>query len=66
VGIGGCVFSPSVRSSSRSRPELHDAGRLRWVAGPPGEAPASAGTDFLIARDGRIAALYLFFDPLLT
>ena len=24
----------------------------------------SAGTDFIIARDGRIAALYLFFDKL--
>jgi hypothetical protein len=23
-----------------------------------------AGTDFIIARDGRIAALYLFFDKL--
>ena len=31
--------------------------------GPPGEAPACAGTDFIIARDGRIAA-YLFFDKL--
>jgi SnoaL-like domain len=30
----------------------------------PGEAPAYAGTDFIIARDGRIAALYLFFDKL--
>ena len=25
---------------------------------------AYAGTDFIIARDGRIAAVYLFFDPL--
>jgi hypothetical protein len=24
--------------------------------------PAYAGTDFIIARDGRIAALYLFVD----
>jgi len=23
-----------------------------------------AGTDFIVARDGRIAALYLFFDNL--
>ena len=30
----------------------------------PGEAPAYAGTDFIIARDGRIAAVYLFFDQL--
>src|SRR5271169_6299106 len=44
--------------------ELGNAGRVRWVAGRPGEAPAYAGTDFLIARDGRIAAVYLFFDNL--
>jgi hypothetical protein len=25
---------------------------------------AYAGTDFIIARDGRIAAVYLFFDQL--
>jgi len=44
--------------------ELGDGGRVRWVAGRPREAPAYAGTDFIIARDGRIAALYLFFDKL--
>ena len=44
--------------------ELGNGGRLKWVAGRPGEAPAYAGTDFIIARDGRIAALYLFFDKL--
>ena len=32
--------------------------------GRPGEPPAYAGTDFIIARDGRIAAVYLFFDKL--
>ena len=26
--------------------------------------PAYAGTDFIIARNGKIAALYLFFDKL--
>ena len=44
--------------------ELGDGGRVKWAAGRPGEAPAYAGTDFIIARDGRIAALYLFFDKL--
>ena len=44
--------------------ELGNAGRVRWVEGRPGEPPAVAGTDFIIARDGRIAALYLFFDKL--
>jgi hypothetical protein len=42
--------------------ELGNGGRVRWVSGPPGKAPAYAGTDFIIARDGRIAAVYLFFD----
>jgi hypothetical protein len=47
--------------------ELGNGGRVPWVSGRPGEPPAYAGTDFIIARDGRIAALYLFFDkqPLL-
>jgi SnoaL-like domain len=44
--------------------EVGDGGRLRWVSGRPGEAPGYAGTDFIIARDGQIAALYLFFDTL--
>jgi hypothetical protein len=42
--------------------ELGGGARVRWVSGCPGEAPVYAGTDFIIARDGRIAAAYLFFD----
>jgi hypothetical protein len=42
--------------------ELGDAGRVRWLSGSPGKPPAYAGTDFIIARDGKIAAVYLFFD----
>ena len=45
--------------------EVGDGGRVPWVSGRPGEAPAYAGTDFIIARDGRIAAIYLFFDKLI-
>jgi hypothetical protein len=44
--------------------ESGNGGRVPWVSGRPGEAPAYAGTDFIIARDGRIAAIYLFFDKL--
>ena len=44
--------------------ELGNAGRIQWVSGRRGEPPAYAGTDFIIARDGRIAAVYLFFDKL--
>jgi hypothetical protein len=43
---------------------LGNGGRIKWVSGRSGESPAYAGTDFIIARDGRIAALYLFFDKL--
>ncbi|MGE7367541.1 hypothetical protein ACQKKX_00510 [Neorhizobium sp. NPDC001467] len=32
------------------------------MSGRPGEPAAYAGTDIVIARDGRIAAVYLFFD----
>jgi hypothetical protein len=32
--------------------------------GQPWQAPAYAGTDFIIVREGRIAAVYLFFDKL--
>ena len=44
--------------------EVGNGGRVPWVAGRPGEAPAYAGTDFIIPRDGRISAIYLFFDKL--
>jgi hypothetical protein len=42
--------------------ELGDGGRVRWVSGSPGKPPAYAGTDFIIARNGKIVAVYLFFD----
>jgi hypothetical protein len=32
-----------------------------WTSGKP---PAYAGTDFIVARNGRIASVYLFFDNL--
>ena len=44
--------------------EMGDGGRVRWVSGSPGKPPAYAGTDFIIVRDGKIAAVYLFFDEL--
>jgi hypothetical protein len=44
--------------------ETGNGGRVRWVSGSPGKPPAYAGTDFAIVRDGKIAAIYLFFDNL--
>jgi SnoaL-like domain len=56
---------PDFRYQPTAEPEeLGNAGRVPWVSGAPGQAPSYAGTDFLIARDGRIAAVYFFFDKL--
>ena len=65
--IAGAIRAthPDFRYQPIAEPEeVGNGGRIRWVSGRPGEAPAYAGTDFIIARDGRIAALYLFFDEL--
>jgi hypothetical protein len=65
--IAGAIRAthPDFRYRPIAEPEeVGDGGRIRWVSGRPGEAPAYAGTDFIIARDGRIAALYLFLDKL--
>ena len=56
---------PDFRYQPIAEPEeLGNGGRIRCISGQPGEAPAYAGTEFIIARDGRVAALYLFFDKL--
>jgi hypothetical protein len=65
--VAGAVKAthPDFRYQPITEPEeVGNGGRLAWVSGRPGEAPAYAGTDFIIARDDRIAALYLFFDKL--
>ena len=65
--IAGVVKAthPDFRYQPIAEPEeVGDGGRVRWVSGRPGDAPEYAGTDFIIARDGRIAAVYLFFDKL--
>ena len=41
---------------------LHNAGRLAWSSGPPGETPDYTGLDVIIVRGGKIAALYVFLD----
>jgi hypothetical protein len=41
---------------------LHNSARLAWGSGPKGEAPAYTGVDFIIVRDGKIAALYVYLD----
>jgi len=44
--------------------ELGNGGRIQWVSAALVRRQLTAGTDFIIGRDGRIAALYLFFDKL--
>ena len=59
------VMHPDFRYHPIDEPEeVGNGGRVRWTEGRPGEAPAVAGTDFIVTRDGRIAAIYLFFDKL--
>ena len=56
---------PDFKYQPLSPPEERgDAGRVRWVSGMPEKPPAYAGTDFIVARDGRIASVYLFFDEM--
>ena len=56
---------PDFRYQPISPPEeMGDGGRVRWVSGSPGKPPSYAGTDFAIVRDGKIVAVYLFFDEL--
>ena len=65
--IAGAIKAthPEFQYQPISEPEeLGNGGRVKWVAGRPGAPPSYAGTDLLIARGGRIAALYLFFDKL--
>ena len=65
--IAGVIRSqhPDYRYHPLADPEeTGEGGRVRWISGSPGKAPEYAGTDFIVARDGKIAAVYLFFDEL--
>ena len=56
---------PDFRYQLLGEPEVvGNGGRVRWITGPPGAPPAAAGATFMVAREGRVAAIYLFFDPL--
>ena len=66
-GVAGTIKAthPDFRYQPIAEPAvLGNGGRIQWVEGAPGEPAANAGTDFIIAQDGRIAAVYLFFDKL--
>src|SRR5438034_2853678 len=56
---------PDFQYQPLSPPEEIGAGcRVRWVSGSLGKPPAYAGTDFIIVRDGKIAAVSLFSEKL--
>ena len=56
---------PDLRYQTVFPPEVvGDGGRVHWSKGSPGKPPAVAGTDFIVTRDGKIGAVYLFFDKL--
>ena len=65
--IAGVIRSqhPDYRYQPIAEPEeTGEGGRVRWVSGAPGQTPEYAGTDFIVAREGKIAAVYLFFDEM--
>ena len=65
--IAGAIRAthPDFRYRPIAEPEeVGNGGRIRWVSGRPGEAPAYAGTDYVISGDGRIAALHHFLGKL--
>ena len=43
---------------------LHNAGILAWGSGPKGDVPDYTGLDVIIVRDGKIATLYVFLNPI--
>ena len=43
---------------------LHNAGCLVWGSGPRGGVPDYTGLDVIVVRDGKIAVLYVFLNPL--
>jgi SnoaL-like domain len=53
----GFVFTPI-----GSPQTFFDVGRQAWGHGPIGKPPKVTGIDVIIARRGRIAALYAFID----
>jgi SnoaL-like domain len=63
--VAGAVKAthPDFRYQVTAAPQEYcDAGMVPWISGRPGEVPAYSGRDFVIVRDGRIVALYMFFQ----
>jgi hypothetical protein len=63
--LPGYVYQEDVRSTAADNRRKTDGCQVRWVSGRPGKPPAYAGTDCIIVRDGKITAIYLFFESFL-
>ena len=68
VRIAGVIRAkhPSFRYQVTAPVEVlpGDIARAKWTSGAPGEPPAYAGTDVVLVSDGKITAIYMFFDGL--
>ena len=60
------MFEAPVEERSRLAGEfgIGPLAGITWLSGFPPSAIRFAGTDFIVARKGRIAAVYLFFHKL--
>jgi len=66
-GIAGVIKAthPDLRYQTLFAPEVVGDGRpVHWLEGSPGKPPTVAETDFIVTRDGKIGAVFLFFDKL--
>jgi hypothetical protein len=64
--IAGAIRAahPDFRYQPIAKPEeLGNGGRVQWVSGRPGEAPAYAGTDFIIAGMAGLRP-FIFFSTI--
>ena len=64
AGALRATHSRSVYTPHSKPQALHNAGRMAWGSGPPGEPPLQTGWDMIIVRDEKIAALYVFLDAM--
>lgn len=54
---------PGFVLKERGKPEaLENAGRIRWQFGPASEPEEILGVDFIVVKDGKIGAIYVFLD----
>jgi SnoaL-like domain len=54
---------PGFVLAERGKPDaLENAGRIHWQFGPASEPEKILGVDFIIVKDGKIGAIYVFLD----